>query len=282
MTIWDNLVVTAVLVAALMFSAWLVGVRRIRHDGVDTMWGAGFVLIALTTYALSDHSGDRAIRVLVTAMTVLWGMRLAVHIHRRNACQPPDRRYMALMRQVRGNPAAYALYQIYLRQAAAMWIVSLPVQVAQYAGGHIDVVVTCGVLLWLSGFAFETIGDAQLVRFRADPANRDRVLNTGLWRYTRHPNYFGEACMWWGIYIVACDGWSGVLALISPLLMTALLARITGGPLLERTIQTRRPAYTDYMAHTSPFIPWPPSRCRPNSKTCLADMRVDDIRDGRS
>src|SRR6185312_10702217 len=117
-----------------------------------------------------------------------------------------------------------------------------------------------GVALWLLGFTFEAVGDRQLDRFRADPANRGRVLETGLWRYSRHPNYFGDACVWWGLYALAALAWPGPLTVLSPLLMTWLLTAKTGKPLLERHLTGRRPGYADYVARTSGFVPWPPRR----------------------
>lgn len=190
-----NLAMTAVLVLVLMLVAFGIGVRRGRHDGVDVVWGLGFVLIAVATSVLADGPVWR--RVLVTTLVAVWGLRLAWHIHRRNRSKTEDPRYVALLARAPGNPNLYALYSVYLLQGAVMWIVSLPVQVAQYGDGT-WVVVPFGVALWLVGFAFEAIGDAQLARFTADSSNWRNVLDTGLWRYTRHPNYFGDACVWWG------------------------------------------------------------------------------------
>jgi steroid 5-alpha reductase family enzyme len=140
--------------------------------------------------------------------------------------------------------------------------VSLPVQVGQYGGGP-GVVGYVGVLVWVLGLTFEAVGDQQLSRFRADPDSRGQVLDTGLWRYTRHPNYFGDACVWWGLFLLACHSWLGVVTVIAPIVMTALLAKGTGKPLMERDIVERRPGYADYVRSTSGFVPLPPRRAQP-------------------
>jgi steroid 5-alpha reductase family enzyme len=141
-----------------------------------------------------------------------------------------------------------------------MWFVSLPVQVAMFEQGEANWATWAGVLLWLVGFTFETVGDLQLTRFRNDPAMKGQVLDTGLWRYTRHPNYFGDACVWWGLSLIAFSSWPGVLTILSPLLMTWLLAKGTGKPLLEKDMASRRPGYADYVRRTSGFVPLPPKK----------------------
>lgn len=252
-----NLAVTAVLVLVLMLVAFGVGVRRGRHDGVDVVWGLGFVLIAAATSVLADGPVWR--RVLVTTLVAVWGLRLAWHIHRRNRGKTEDPRYVALLARAPGNPNLYALYSVYLLQGAVMWVVSLPVQVAQYGDGT-WVVVPFGVALWLVGFAFEAIGDAQLARFTADSSNRRNVLDVGLWRYTRHPNYFGDACVWWGFFVLSCHDWVGLVTVVGPAAITYLLTRGTGKPLLEKSIRARRPGYAEYVERTSGFFPRPPKK----------------------
>lgn len=252
-----NLVVTAAAVLVLMLVAWGVGVRRRRHDGIEVVWGLGFVLIGVVTAVLADGPGWR--RALVTALVAIWGLRLARHIHRRNRGNPEDRRYVEIRARAPGNPDIYALYSVYLLQGAVMWVVSLPVQYAQYGAGT-WVVVPFGVALWLVGFVFETVGDAQLARFTADSANRGKVLDTGLWRYTRHPNYFGDACVWWGFFVLACHSWPGLVTAVGPAAITFLLTRGTGKPLLEKSIRDRRPGYAEYVERTSGFFPAPPKK----------------------
>jgi steroid 5-alpha reductase family enzyme len=260
MTVWTALALTAAAVLALMLAAWGVGLRRGRHDGVDVVWGAGFGMVALVTMAVSD--GPLWIRLLVTTATVVWGGRLAWHIGRRNHGRPQDRRYVAMMARAGGNPAVYALTRVYLTQGVIMWVVSLPVQVAQFGPVGLRPLVVLGAVVWAVGFGFETVGDEQLRRFRADPANRGQVMDRGLWRYTRHPNYFGDACVWWGLFLMACHQWPGLLTVVSPIVMTVLLTRVSGAALLERGMASRRPGYAEYVARTSGFLPLPPRKGR--------------------
>jgi steroid 5-alpha reductase family enzyme len=151
---------------------------------------------------------------------------------------------------------------VYLLQAAIMWFVSLPVQVAQYQTVTAPVALVAGSVLWLTGFVFEAVGDAQLARFRRDPASGARVLDSGLWHYTRHPNYFGDAAVWWGLWLLSAGALSGLITILSPILMTYFLAGKTGKPLLERGMAERRPGYADYIRRTSGFVPWPPRKSR--------------------
>ena len=198
----------------------------------------------------------------------MWGLRLARHIFLRNRGHSEDPRYVEMLSGASGNPSLYALRKVYLTQGVVLWIVSLPVQLAQYGIGDTllagtEVAAWLGLLAWLVGFVFETVGDAQLKAFRADPANRGQVLDRGLWRYTRHPNYFGDACVWWGLTLLALHHLPGLVSVLSAVLMTFLLARGTGAKLLESTIGDRRPGYADYIARTSGFVPLPPRRTGP-------------------
>ncbi len=237
--------------------------RRGRYDTIDSAWGLGFAVIAVLTLAVSTGHGDLAGRLLVTGLTVVWGLRLAIHIHTRNAHQDEDPRYASMAKKAvkaGTSPARYMFVRVYLVQAGLLWLISLPVQAAQYAGGGLNVLSWIGIAVWLVGMAFEVIGDAQLRRFKADPSNKGTVLDSGLWRYTRHPNYFGDACVWWGLYLVACHSWAGVATIIAPLVMTALLARGSGKPIVEKSMLARRPAYADYVRRTSGFFPLPPKQ----------------------
>lgn len=251
---------TVLATVAVLGATFLVALRLGKHAVVDVAWGLGFVAIALTAYFLSAGVGAESRRLLVLGMTAVWGVRLAVHIARRSRGKGEDPRYAALMRQADGNRHWYALRRIYLTQAAVMWFVSLPAQVAMFETPALGAVAWVGVGVWAVGVFFETVGDYQLQVFRDDPDSHGKVLDTGLWRYTRHPNYFGDACVWWGIALVAFSAWPGVLTVLSPVLMTWLLARGTGKPLLEKDIAERRPAYVDYVRRTSGFVPLPPKR----------------------
>jgi len=187
-------------------------------------------------------------------------VRLAVHIGLRSRGHGEDPRYVELLAKAPGNPQLFARRRIYLTQGVVMWFVSLPVQVAMFEQGEANLVTWLGLLLWLVGFTFESVGDWQLTRFRNDPASQGQVLDTGLWRYTRHPNYFGDACVWWGLFLVACSAWPGRAH--GPLAAgdDLLLARGTGKPLLEKDMASRRPGYADYVRRTSGFVPLPPEK----------------------
>lgn len=262
-----NLWVTALVTAVVMLAAWAFGVwvRGGRHDGVDVVWGLGFAVVAVTTLLVSPGDGDVWRRVLVTALTAAWGLRLGGHIYLRNRGHDEDPRYVELLAGAPGNPDLYALRKVYLTQGVVLWFVSLPVQLAQYGRGDTllggsNVAVWLGVLVWLVGMTFETVGDAQLSSFRSDPASRGEVMDRGLWRYTRHPNYFGDACVWWALTLLALHHLPGLIALPSATLMTFLLVKGTGAKLLESTIGDRRPGYADYISRTSGFIPRPPKK----------------------
>jgi steroid 5-alpha reductase family enzyme len=248
-----NLGITAVAVLVVMLVAMGIALLRGRHDGVDTVWGLGFAVIALVGLAVS-HSG-----YLVTALTVIWGVRLALHIQLRNGRRPEDPRYARLMSRATGNPHWYAFRKIYLTQGVIMWFVSWPVQAAQHEAAPFGVFSWLGVVVWLVGMGFESVGDWQLAAFKADPANQGKIMDRGLWRYTRHPNYFGDACVWWGLYLVACQHWVGALTVLSPLVMTFFLTRGTGKALTERAM-ANRPGYAEYIQRTSGFLPLPPKR----------------------
>jgi steroid 5-alpha reductase family enzyme len=254
-----NLAVTAGIVAALMLATFFYAMRTRVHAIADTIWPLGFVLIAVTSFGLSAGSGATGRRVLVLALTAVWGLRLAAHIYLRNAGQGEDKRYASLLRRNSGSLAAFVLRHIYWPQGRVMWFVSLPVQVAMYTRAGLSAVTWLGVAVWAVGFGFEAVGDLQLRRFRADPANAGQVLDRGLWRFTRHPNYFGDAVVWFGLWLLACSHWLGVLVVISPVYMTNMLVRHTGKKLLEKHMaRSKGAAYAGYVRRTSGFIPWPP------------------------
>ena len=259
--LWVSAVVVFVLFAVALFVA--VKVRGNRHDGIDVVWGSGFAIVAITSLILSVGHGDLWRQLLITALTCVWGFRLAWHIERRNRGTDEDPRYVEIMERARGNPVLHIVRKVYVPQAVIMWIVSLPVQLGQYgyADNALAITVTVlGVLSWAVGFFFETVGDAQLARFKADPANKGQVMDQGLWRYTRHPNYFGDAAVWWGLTLLAMHHAAGLIGLASAALMTWLLAKGTGAKLLESSIGNRRPGYADYVKRTSGFLPLPPKK----------------------
>jgi steroid 5-alpha reductase family enzyme len=251
---------TAIAVVVLMTGAWLVS-RRIQNVSiVDIIWGSGFAVIAIVT-RIFGH-GVSARQTLLTVLVAVWGVRLSTYLFIRNHGKPEDFRYAAMRRRIGPRFALISLFTVFLVQGALMWVVSLPVQLGQLGRtptslGLLDYL---GALVWLVGVLFESIGDAQLARFKADPANQGMVMDRGLWSWTRHPNYFGDFCIWWGLFLVAASTVPGRYAVVGPLIMTALLMRYSGAGLLEKSIGKRRPGYAEYAERTSMFFPRPPRR----------------------
>jgi steroid 5-alpha reductase family enzyme len=245
--------------AVLLAGTFAVGVRQDRHSVMDTVWGLGFVVVAAISWLLSAGHGDGGRRLLLLVLVAVWGLRLAVHIGLRSRGGHEDPRYVDMLSSAPGSRKVYALRRVYLPQGVVLFFVSLTVQVGMFSTGSLGWLALPGVLLWILGFVFETVGDRQLAQFKADPARRGTVLNTGLWRYTRHPNYFGDAAVWAGLFLVAADSWPGVLTILSPALMIWTLAGKTGKPLTEKAM-SGRPGYREYIESTSGFLPLPPRR----------------------
>ena len=262
---WADAAITLGVVWLLLSGTWLVALRVGRHAIIDVVWGAGFVVIAVVSALLAGAHGvgDGGRAPLVVVLTAVWGLRLAVHIGRRNHGKGEDPRYADIQGRATGSPALHMYRRVYLTQAAAMWFVSLPVQAAVHQDGALWsgaslVVAVLGIAVWAVGFMFEAVGDWQLERFKADPANECVVNDRGLWRYTRHPNYFGDACVWWGLFLLAVGHWSGLVFVLSPVLMTWTLAKGTGAPLTEKRMSNSRRGYAEYLRRTSGFLPRPP------------------------
>lgn len=254
-----NLVASAVAVALAMVATFAVAKAAGRHSVIDVTWGLGFALVAVVTWVLSAGDGDPAQRAIVAAMTVVWAVRLASHIEKRGRGKGEDPRYTQLMeRAPAGRETFHIVTRVYLTQAVVLWFVSLPVQVAQYEAGGLGVLTAVGLVVWAVGLTFEAVGDRQLAAFAADPGTKGQVMDRGLWRYTRHPNYFGDACVWWGVWLVAAQELPGALTVLSPLAMSFFLVFGTGKALLEKGMADRRPGYTDYVRRTSGFFPLPP------------------------
>ncbi len=252
-----NLVASAVAVVLVLAVTFAVTVAQGRKDTIDTAWGLGFVAIAAVGVVVSAGE-PRA--WLVLTLTAVWGGRLAAHLHERNSQRGEDPRYTEMAERAGGNPYRHLLLVVFPTQGAIMFLVSLPLQAAAHLTASLGVLDVVAVLVWLVGFLFETIADAQLARFSTNPANKGRVLDSGLWRFSRHPNYFGDACVWWGLFLFAGHHWIGLLTIVSPIVMTALLARGTGKPMTERRMMSSRPGYADYVRRTSGFVPLPPKR----------------------
>jgi len=195
----------------------------------------------------------------MTGLVCVWGLRLAGYLGWRNAGHGEDPRYVAMRRHWGPRFPLISLATVFALQGVLMWIVSLPVQLAQLEpGGPLGVLDAVGVLLFAVGLTFESVGDWQLARFKADPSNAGQVMDRGLWRYTRHPNYFGDFCVWWGLYAIALATPYGPYSIVGPIVMSVLLMRVSGVPMLERSIGKRRPGYAEYAKRTSAFFPRPP------------------------
>ena len=253
------LAASAAAIALYMAGVWLLSLRLRDASIADVFWGPGFALVAILAAAISAPSTRG---VLLAVLTSIWGLRLALHIGARwRKKKEEDRRYQAMRANWGDRFPVVSLFSVFLLQGALLWAVSLPVQAGAALGAErpIGLLDLAGVLVFAVGLAFEAVGDAQLSRFLSDPASRGRVMESGLWRYTRHPNYFGDALVWWGLGLVgaASGAW---WCLVGPALMTFLLVRVSGVSLLEKDIAGRRPEYVAYMRRTSPFFPLPPAR----------------------
>jgi steroid 5-alpha reductase family enzyme len=242
---------------ALGFVTWLVSLPLRNVSIVDSVWS---LLIAGASLAYLGTARPPGVRSgLALLLLLAWALRLSIHITLRNRGHGEDRRYQAIRARNQPGFEYKSLVLVFLLQAVLGWIVSLPLYVAFTSARAPGPLLNVAAALWLLGFFWEVLGDWQLARFRADPASAGQVMNRGLWRYSRHPNYFGECCLWWGFFLVAADA-GGWWTIISPLLMTLLLVKVSGVGLLEQDIGDRRPAYRDYIRRTSAFIPWIPRR----------------------
>jgi steroid 5-alpha reductase family enzyme len=244
-------------IAVLMVATWLLSVAWRDASIVDPVWPLGFVVVVWVVRAIAD--GNDARQWLLVALVSVWGLRLSGYLAWRKRGAPEDFRYQAMRRKYGARFPAVSLVTVFLLQGVLMWVVSLPAQLGQVRSTPgLGIVAALGVILWVVGFLFETVGDAQLARFKADPASAGQVMDRGLWRYTRHPNYFGDACVWWGIALVAAETGIGAVGLLGALVMNVLLARVSGVPMLERSMAKRRPGYPEYVRRTSGFFPRPP------------------------
>jgi len=252
LTVWLTALPALLAAAAL---TWVVSVVKRNVTIVDTLWSLLFVLAAATYAWAAAPLTPRA--WLVLAMVGAWGLRLAVYLAWRNWGHEEDHRYRAIRLRNEPNFALKSLWLIFGFQALLAWLISLPLAGAISGDAPLGPLDVLGVALWAVGLFFEAVGDWQLARFKADPHNAGRVMDRGLWRYTRHPNYFGDFCVWWGLYLVAASAgawWS----IVGPLVMSFLLLRFSGVTLLESDIGARRPAYAEYVRRTNTFFPGPP------------------------
>jgi steroid 5-alpha reductase family enzyme len=241
----------------LMLALWFLSLL-LKNSGItDIFWGIGFIIVAWLTYTFAPQ-GYLPRRQLVALLVTVWGFRLGVHVGVRNWGKPEDFRYAHWREENGASWWWVSLFKVFLLQGVLMWIILAPIIAAQTSG--FPAILTpldyIGVLLWIFGVLFESIGDYQLTRFKANPSNKGKLLTTGFWKYTRHPNYFGEAVLWWGFYVIALASGSW-WTIFSPIIMTFLLMKVSGVAMLERTLKTKS-GYEEYMQKTNTFIPWLP------------------------
>lgn len=261
----EALLINAGVAIAAMLVLWAIAVRIGDVSFIDAVWGSAMALLAVASWLQLGEPGARA--TLIAGMTLLWGARLGWHLLTRWRASGEDPRYARILGKARasGRYASAALTRVFGPQAVLLFVTCLPAQLGVLASpdpAPIGPLALAGAALWLLGMVFETVGDAQLARFRADPASKGKVLDTGLWRYTRHPNYFGDTCVWWGIWLASAEcGWGVALAgIVGPLFVTFTLTRWSGKPLLEKGLAKSRPGYAEYVKRTSGFFPLPPKR----------------------
>jgi steroid 5-alpha reductase family enzyme len=241
---------------------WMISIPLRDVSIIDMFFAVIFLAITAVSFALGD--GAPARKVLVSALVGLWGLRITVHLVRRNWGHGEDARYSKLRSWVDSDRAFIwlSLKKVFLLQGIVIWLASLPVQIAMVypQPAALGWPAFIGIALWLTGFTFETVADIQLNRFRVDPANRGKVLKTGLWKYSRHPNYFGELCVWWGLFLVACDHPLGIVSVAGPLVYSHLVVNVTGQRTLDKKLAREKPGYREYMETTSGLIPMPPGK----------------------
>lgn len=239
--------------------AWLYSLLRRNVNIVDSLWSLMF-LAAASLYLWGGQENDLR-STLIFSLVAIWALRLSAHLTVRNWNEPEDRRYAEIRRNNQPNFELKSLYIIFILQGVLAWIISAPLLFALNPVVDFHWLDVFAIGLWALGFVFESVADWQLYRFKKDPANEGKVLNSGLWRYSRHPNYFGEFCLWWGFYLLAipAGGWWTVFA---PVLMTFLLLKVSGVLLMEKDISSRRPAYQEYVENTNAFLPGPPAQTK--------------------
>lgn len=253
----EALLLNAAAIAGLMLVIWLISIPLRDVSIIDLVWGPGFVVVSWVTFLTSRPAARSLLPVL---LVTIWGLRLGCYLAWRNHGKPEDYRYRE-MRQRHGRRfPIISLLTVFALQGAVMWIVSLPLQTCSQSATDIPWLKIAGTALWAVGVLFETIGDWQLASFRNNPHNAGRVLDRGLWRYTRHPNYFGDFCVWWGLFLVAIGCGAPWWTAVGPAIMSVFLMKFSGVGLLEKSLRHSKPDYTQYVAQTNAFFPWFPAK----------------------
>jgi steroid 5-alpha reductase family enzyme len=260
MTFLEIYGIAALVILGYMAVLWIASLILKNSSIVDIFWGAGFVLSNWVYFALTPD-GFPARKWLIGVLVTVWGLRLSLYILWRNWGKPEDFRYRKWRDEEGARWWWFSFFKVFVLQGFLMWIISAPLLAAQISStpARLTFLDYLAVPVWLIGFFFESVGDWQMARFKANPANKGQVLNTGVWRYTRHPNYFGDAAQWWGYYLFAAAS-GGWWTIFSPLLMTTLLLRVSGVALLEKALKETKPQYREYVETTSAFVPWFPRK----------------------
>jgi steroid 5-alpha reductase family enzyme len=250
--------ILAGVVFGLMILLWLFSLALKNSSIVDIFWGTGFVIFTWIAFILTPD-GLITRKLLLSVLVTVWGLRLSLHILRRNWGKPEDFRYQTWRKEAGASWWWRSLFKVFILQGVLLLIVATPLLAVQLKPlpSHLIWLDFLAIIVWMIGFFFESVGDWQLSRFKANPANKGKLLNTGVWRYSRHPNYFGDATQWWAYWLlaVAAGGW---WTIFSPIIMTGLLLRVSGVRLLEKTLKETKPGYAEYVETTSEFIPWFP------------------------
>jgi steroid 5-alpha reductase family enzyme len=264
MSLVNVLMLNLGLIAGIMLVLWLVSLPIGNSSIVDIFWGFGFVVVAWVTFLAVGSVSPRSL--LIAVLTSLWGLRLAGYLAWRNSGKGEDYRYRAMRERLGRRFPLISLFMVFWLQGLIMWLVAFPIQTAYFGAAPLGWIDAVGASIWAVGWLFESVGDLQLAHFKANADNRGKVMDRGLWRYTRHPNYFGDFLVWWGLYLIAAAG-GAWWTVFSPIIMSFLLIRVSGVALLERSLKTNRPGYEDYVARTSSFFPWPPRQIPPDHGT---------------
>jgi steroid 5-alpha reductase family enzyme len=259
---WSAPAVALAVVLGLATLVWVASLVKRDASIVDVFWGLGFVVAGWVYFVTAEGRGARG--ALVVGLVTLWGVRLSLHILWRNWGKGEDYRYRAMRARNPGSFPLRSLLTVFWLQALLLWAISMPLYQAQRPGpASLAPLDFLGLAFFVVGFTFEAGGDWQLARFKRDPGYAGQVMDRGLWRYTRHPNYFGDAVVWWAFFCFAAATPGGWWTFFSPVLMTLLLMRVSGVTLLEKRLKETKPAYRAYAERTNSFLPWFPRRDRP-------------------
>lgn len=260
MNFFEIYLAALVAILAMMTTLWIVSVFIKNVSIVDLFWGFGFVVSSVVYFALTDGSGIR--KIVLLSLVTIWGLRLSIYLAWRNLGKGEDFRYV----QFRKNYGEHrywwiSFFQTFLFQGILMWLISAPLLGAMYYPQNSNLVILdfIGIAFWIIGISFEAGGDFQLAKFKSNPENKGKVLNTGFWRYTRHPNYFGDSAVWWG-YGLICLAAGSYIPVLGSILMTALIIKVSGVALLEKSLKETKPQYREYIEKTSAFLPWFPKK----------------------